>query len=416
MAPTLWGPHARGDCPRCAAPQSIHCLGVAAPTKSFVCWNCGGAVPLSGLIAQRPSRVTVTLRDDRLTDAEPEQNQAGAATWQVGQLVALQPPGQETDQAADQEAGDFPANQRDGSSAAWVVKRVAALPGQAVRIDQAGWLEIDSAPAYAVDEQQQPLWLPVHDDRFRGDDPPRWRWWQHAAAGQHRSDPAEQAAYTLTAEQGWLRYHHLSVYQNLQADVPRDDFPANATESRWLNPVSQLRLTFRAVAAEPTMVIAVFHGDGQPRVLYEEIAPGTSQRQLTSLFTDPLIAASLSTASPSAILAGLSPTTPSIPIALRVLRGKVQLDQLAVWRPIRYRGLADRTPAHRVGPAAAGGGDGDLSGAAAVGAAGALSGQVQRVPAGHLLLLGDNVPISVDGRHWGFVPWQRIVGRIELVR
>jgi signal peptidase I len=38
-----------------------------------------------------------------------------------------------------------------------------------------------------------------------------------------------------------------------------------------------------------------------------------------------------------------------------------------------------------------------------------------RIPAGHFLMLGDNRPGSFDGRAWGLVPRQSIVGRAEFI-
>ncbi len=337
MAPTLWGPHASGPCPACRAAQTVHWQPPWRPDRWFICWNCSDRVPTDALTAQPADSVVCHVQP-------PIPANAGAQ-WRVGDLVAVQIP-----------VADSQWPQGEAGQAVLSVKRVAALPGQSINVAADGWLLIDSVAAVARDSQNQPLWLPVHDSQFRGDDPPRWRLFHEPTS--------------------WLRYHHLAVYQNLQPDVPRDDFPANAAESRTLRPISDLRLTFQTTADADATVEVVFQLGESVWTFRQPIAAGTHDHAVTTLGTSPD-----ATGADSPV-----PTTPQIPIALRIVAGAVQLDQLVVWRPIRYR----------ISPA-----DGSLP---------------QSVPDGHLLLLGDNVPLSIDSRQWGCVPFDRIVGRMDPVR
>ncbi len=347
MAPTLWGPHAELSCPHCGLTWSIHWQPELRPQAAVICWNCGGDVPID---AAKPHPGT-TVWLEPWTDFADEAARKNNATDKPrrGDLVAI-------DGFAD--------------TSGVVVKRVVALPGETVS-ETAGELFVDGI---RIDEHllavtggervrpdrltsTRPAWIPVHDDRFRRDGESRW-----------------------FAERDWLVYQHHDVYHGRQPDVIRDDFPANASEVRRLEPVERIGLSLSISAARPGRLTVVFRIAGHTTTVERRLRPGDQQLWLDSAVGERWLDGSSSGSR-------VPPTELSRPVALRVTGTERDVSRLMIWRPPRYRCDVD---------------------------AGGL-----RLPLrlGHqeYFVLGDNSPLSVDSRHFGPIPQSRIVGRIGLV-
>jgi len=361
MAPTIWGPHAEIVCQTCEVGWKLHWQPEHRPQEIITCWNCGAVVPIDRA-SQLPGDdvVVVPLNTD---------------TIHRGDLVAI----------ADT------STTSDLNPAAWVVKRVAAVPGQSIAHEN-GWLYADDQPLWAVDAAGQPIWIIVHDDSFRATHEDsratRGSWWRPRSFrfGVEQS----QRGFDLYAQKrpsDWLDYHHQAVHNAMRPDVIRDDVPGNAAESRALVPVDSVAVSFEAQASESAELEVVFRIGDRTVVIKRTLKAATSHHWLRSDDAVDLVGDT----PPQTAARSDQPESvprPLVPISIRLTAGHATLRNVAVWRPLRYR-IDPRTAADQAWPI--------------------------RLQAQEYYLLGDNVPLSIDSRHWGPIPRHRIVGRIYTV-
>lgn len=367
MAPTLWGPRAELRCLACGLNWTIHGRDDLLPTRPVTCCNCGAAVAVDTLRVSPGDLVHFEPRGDA---DEP---------LAVGQLVAVLPPGQ-----------DQP-----------VAKRLVALAGE--RVDEVDrWLLVDGQRIDQRFDQLAlagrappgwPIWYPVHDDRHRRAGRSRWQPTAAAPEEANRSEPPVDrqddgtpgvrltaAGFQLqcgVAERpsAWLVYHHGDVYDRLRPDAVRDDIPWNATESRQLEPVDRLRLTVRVDSTDGGWLEVVIVAGGQRTIIGYEVPPGVDSRPL--VFDSDQHSTAARPADP--------PVDRTRPLAIRLRRGSVRLSHLRLWRPHRYRGAAGQPK---------------------------LPWPIQ-LRENQVFVLGDNVPLSVDSRHFGPLDTDRLLGRLH---
>ena len=380
MAPTLIGRHIEATCNACGISWAAYGEFTAGPLKkSTVCWNCGAAVSLDTSAVQPGTAVQLIRKA------------ADGAAFEVGSLVAVHwPSGGEYAHHAPAAPAAVGAGDA-GNPFALSVKRVVAGPGQRVT-HRNGQLLVDGMPI--LPEQS---WIPVHDDSHRraGES-----WWQLPPAGDSASvdqtaggfrlwPGGRDAAPTAEPASGWLVYHHRSVHNHMRPDVIRDDVPGNVTEVRALLPVSRLRLSLQLKGSKAGTLEVAFWQEAAVDVHRLAFSSGSSELQLigprfrvTTGSTSELSTAPL----PAAMFPELNGQRP---IAVRIVTGAAEITQLRIDRPLEYR-IDPRLAAKREWPI--------------------------RLAADEYYLLGDNVPLSIDSRHFGPIGRGRIVGRIEPVR
>jgi signal peptidase I len=314
------------------------------------------------------------------------------------------------------------------------VKRVVGLPGEHVRIHR-GDIYINQRIVRKSMSEQRRMLLPVHDGRYRPPNkcilPARWRPdvrpsdWQ-VKAGRFLFAPTgalnhQDSAAVGTSPHGpgrfdWLVYHHWSglpppTGRTVETPV-RDNDPYNAGLSRRLLDVTDLALTTQ-VRLAGTGELAVLAHDGRQ---WLEIQWHTNSRRLRLLEGGIPVAEGVG---PDAVegrhillevmlcdgqlqlaldgqqvlaymyaAEGLPVRPTSRPLAIGAVGLQVEISELRVWRDVYYNhpfGVPDDWSLERpLGP-------------------------------DEYLLLGDNSPISVDGRHSapnGRLPRRAIVGRV----
>jgi len=380
MAPALIGRHLEATCSACGIIWAAYGEFTAGlPQKITVCWNCGTVVSLDTSAVQPGTAVRLIRKV------------ADEAAFAVGSLVAVRWP---SDGKHGHSALFSPAVVGAGDAGnpfALSVKRVVAGPGQQVT-HRDGRLLVDGEPI--LPEQS---WIPVHDDARRRAGESWWQlppadasvWGEQTAGGFRLWTGGRDAAPTAEPASGWLVYHHRSVHNHLRPDVIRDDVPGNVTEVRALLPVSRLRLSLQIKGFKAGTLEVAFWQDAAVDVHRLAFSFGSSELQLvgprfrvTTGSTSGWSTAPL----PAAIFPELNGQRP---IAVRIVAGAAEITQLRIDRPLEYR-IDPRLAARRAWPI--------------------------RLAADEYYLLGDNVPLSIDSRHFGPIGRGRIVGRIEPVR
>jgi len=400
MAPTLWGAHAQLSCDGCGIAWPIHWQPDLRPRGPVTCWNCGAAV----------STATAEIRLGTSVRLHPIDRDRFLPI--PGQLVAIEFPRQPdglTDQSSDRPADE----QRASDHPQLTVKRIAALPGQQLS-HRDGLLCVDDRPidewfdtlAHADNPPTAwPVSFPVHDDAYRPPDGMS-RWTARAIVGPTDSSPSPLAATSASSDisedsgrmeppapdsirgipggfhlaakerpSAWLSYHHQAAYDRLRPDVIRDDVPGNATEVRTLRPVDRLQFALTAVSTGRFEIEVEFRLAGHRFVDRRIAQGGTIRLEFDSA------AASLREA-----LTASSQPQREPPISLRLTSGTAEISDLAIHRRLRYR----------------------IEPAEAVKLPWPL-----RLKPGEIYVLGDNVPLSIDSRHFGPISIDRLVGRIE---
>ncbi len=371
MAPTLLGPHAELICQACRVIWAANWQPALRPVTPVICWNCGAAVAID----------SVSIQPGSLVRLHPLAAQPDSPA--IGELVAV--------------LTIAPSQDADGSLS---VKRVVAGPGQTITHVR-GSLLVDGDPILP-----ETIWIPVHDDAHRRDGQ---SWWQPHASGT-QSEGTEKVAVEATSagfkfqpiagtaddaqppRSRWLVYHHRSVHHGMRPDRIRDDVPGNVSEVRALLPVSRLRLSLRVQARSAVTLEAAFWDGVATRIDRYALPEGVQKLQIVGPRRD---ATPTAAAGDAAEIPELGPPAlgETSPLAVRVVladvsTGAAELSELQIDRPLQY-GIDERLAATRDWPTV--------------------------LSADQYFVLGDNVPLSIDSRHFGPIARSRIVGLIRPV-
>ncbi len=383
MAPTLLGRHIEASCSACGVVWPAYGISEAVQSARVICWNCGSEVTLDATEIRRGKAVRLVPRT------------AAESAFTVGELVAVGWPQSDTPdfQGSSSSLGNgdvddvhVQADELDTLS----VKRIVAGPGQVVT-HRSGQLLVDAAPILP-----ERIWLPVHNDAHRNGGQ---SWWipqpdgeepsvEQTAGGFRMLAIASDADSDAEATSDWLVYHHRSVHHGMRPDRVRDDVPGNVTEVRALLPVSRLRLSLRVEATWPGRLEAAFWDGVAVTVRRVDLLSGTTHLEVNG----PRLHPPATSATADSVIHQSDSRLPDLsehrPIAIRVVAGAVEITQVRIDRPLEYR----------IDPRLAATVDWPIE-----------------LAADQYFLLGDNVPLSIDSRHFGPVAGTRIVGRIQPV-
>lgn len=185
MSPTLWGPTRTARCNECGWQHPVHLQYAPEDPSRLPCFRCG----------QRALQWQQEHPGDRVRVDWDHYRQRRPAR---GDLVALSSP--------------------EGTLQ---VKRVVAVPGQFVSINRAGQIVVDSSIV----------------------EPPLAESWERSVeVFSTKNLPPQSTANRLLYIGSWLVYHHRNIYSDGQADLVRDDDPANLALRRQLLPLSEYGL------------------------------------------------------------------------------------------------------------------------------------------------------------------------------
>ena len=359
MLPTLFPRYREASCPRCRILVRLPLAALANPLSrspkageaEFPCWHCGHAVPKPDGPAAAGHVVDV-IEGARLAEL-PQRREA--PPLRPGDLVAIRSP--------------------EPGAGRLTVKRVFGLPGSVIGLAD-GRLTCDGIRLEDRAAERVPS-LPVDLDHHRNES--RWnpvgRATISAAPWQRRNREWTHPG----GDSPWLRYTHRSVYEYCRPGPVRDDYPWNVDVTRRLQPVDRLSVRCEVSCRGPGHIQLVqWHREGNrmselevpERAAGSEIGlgPSAGRRIAAADFTGAAV-------------------SPQSPLAIRLSGGREwRLRELSVRRRVEYR----------TGP----------------------SDDRDRYPLtlseGEYFVVGDNVPISRDSRHWGGVGVDRIVGRVEI--
>ncbi|TWT75354.1 S26 family signal peptidase [Allorhodopirellula solitaria] len=363
MNPTLWGPSRSLACESCgirirvdSSTLQLAMEGLSQgvlPASALACWHCGHVIT--------KTQVRHGLATDELPPDVVEITARARRDFQPGAMVLIE---------------------RQGTHA----KRLLGVPGQTISRDRLGRLQIDGQlPGFSSLPQ-----ITVDADRCRE----RSRWLNEAASTgwQRQTD----RSWTTHSDSSWLVYHHQNVYRGKHSGRVLDDYPGNLGVQRSLFPAAGLSIQFSLAAPV---------GGEQAAEVWTAIWTESGvvlQQQRVRLRAN--IAIPVQTKNPA--VAGSSsrlhlPTdlvTPQTPVALRIAAGprsRIDLSDLSVNRTVVYRDTAVVPRAKSANPAR------PLQ-------------YPQRLGDDEWFVVGDNVPLSIDSRHWGVVTTAEILGCIEL--
>ncbi len=382
MAEQWRGPHLACSCPECARPFAAG-LDSLFGEEQLLCPECGAEIPLTEVRSEAGDavildRTAYLFRDPRRFEV----------------VVFRQP----------------------GSESQWAVKRVAGLPSEQMAI-RGGDLMIDGAPAYKSYSQWREMAVLVSDSRYVSEGANRWHGsdresgWSVLAGGEYRFHPVGK-------ETERLLYQHRANFRRTAGtteDSPLYDLDSyNQGLSRVLHRVRDVSLRASA-SLEPQAVLTLELTTADHRWQAEfsrtegrchlscdgvefsvapcPIASTASEFELTYCdsrvwvaFDDrPLIEHRVETE--KAVSA--SEARP-VRFAVGGRLGGIRIERLRVERDIHY---LDPTGRYADWPG-------------------------RRLSDHEFLLLGDNVPLSFDGRHWpaGSVDRRNLLGRAYLWR
>lgn len=330
MAPTLLGDHQIAKCGACGIDWPIE---ISDQGTSVSCFHCGDQATV---LSSSGSASVVVVQAYRPADADS----SAVHDLRIGDVVAI------------------------GGEKMMRIKRIAGLPGDIVELQGASLL-VNGETLRQVMGAHGDLNFPVPTLLFEMDkyrDLSRW----HGDDWQRN----EQRAWTAEGP-GWLMYHHRSIHQLNQPSCIWDDYPYNADLSRRLHPARSLALTAKVVCEDQGRVEVVFWIDNQP----------------VGVTCDVSGECELKVCSDDAVSVDFSAVTAETPVAIRVLKGSVQLSSLQLARQIEYRLRPhdDR------------------------------SCYPMRLGNDEFFVVGDNVPVSLDSRDFGVIQERAIKGRVELL-
>ncbi len=369
MAPALLGQHYRMTCRDCG--WAFPCGADFSPSSGqTVCPNCGSRDIESRTRETRGQRVFVNKWSLRFRDPR---------RWE---MVAARDP---------------------DDSSRWVVKRAIGLPGETVEIRD-GDVFIDGQVARKPLSYRRTMAAVVHDDRFRRDKQGQGEWagrwtpaaeqtaWMATATG-YRFD-GKNNRVTAADEVDWLNYRHVaSCLPRPEQEMPFTDHNGyNQSLTRELNQVSDVYITGTCtLSGEGVFVVRYFDGhqtwttqvspkERKVELLCDEIpiadaAADTTwdRRQFSFGVCDQSVFFQIED---RAVVRHLFRATGparqrAFPLAMGAKNLTAEIDDVVIWRDVFYT--------HPV-----------------------RSGAPWRRSLGRdeFLLLGDNSPVSEDGRHW----------------
>lgn len=375
MNPTMWGPSRSFDCHSCGVTIRVdelvlqragERLSENSPSVSaMMCWHCGSPIEQSHLSAAQQG---ASLPPDVV-----EVSTGPTPNCEVGDIMLIRTHGVQ-------------------------VKRMLGKPGQTISLDDAGCLLVDGRrPAF-----DSPSSVAVDLDVLRKSS--RWQGAGESSRWQRQAD----RCWTARGDTGWLVYAHQSVYRGTHPSRVLDDYPGNLGVQRALFPADALSVHFE-LAASPAQELGEIEcwiafwtdrgidlqqrtvrvGSDYPVEVEARVRPTGSETVPRQEVIDP---ATL----PANLL------SPQRPIGVRISTSSeneksFKIRDLTVHRDVLYRvntlvprgAVADKHhpptyPLHL--------GDDEW------------------------FVVGDNVPLSIDSRHWGAVTTEEIIGRVETIR
>lgn len=360
MAPTLLGPHYLLKCQRC---QISLPLDAAQPLDEQVtCGHCG---------YQRNDRAAATLRPGEVLALDPASR---AANWKPSRwdLVLIEQEGQ------------------------WSVKRVVGLPGEQVEL-AAGDVWVDGRQLPTGDRPSGELKILVFDQNH--DPPDQSRFLPEQAETGWRVTPGE-LAYRRTDNRpeppaDRLVYHHLACLPppqpGEQPSVPRDPYLFNHQVSRQLFPVSDIWIEFRVRSFDEGELTVTLHGE---EVDFSRTISADKRDRLIQLghldgrffFKSARVGRWFNYSKP--VSNRFRPTNRPFSFSLEGA-SQVRLTDVRIYRDIHYLGPHNLEEAYRF---------------------------PQPAQPQHVLVLGDNVPISEDSRYLDGpgIPFSAIRGKVKL--
>ena len=396
MAEQLLGPHYRVVCADCRF--VFQCgLDVPVPLGVAVCPNCG-------------------YRRNTLSAGQLAQGQLAQGQLAQGQRVLIDRWAYQTEapRRGDMVALVDPTNDREVA-----VKRVVGLPNERLRI-AGGELYIDGQLHRKQLPAARQVAVLVHDDAFRHaateELPSRWRarteasGWQPVDAG-FKYTPQQN---TTASGTDWLAYHHWRCYgspADRADEVPiADNDGYNQGLSRELNRVTDIWLSLRAsLPPKTTLRLHVHDGREFLGVVLSMAADKAELLRDGTLVTE----------------ADLPNIAAGVPVELEcgILDQQVFLtvnDQLVIWQRYEPSLAVDRTPRSdplQIGVLSPGSVTvtnlkvfRDIYYLARAGSADTET----KLAADEYFLIGDNVPLSRDSRHWPVpgVGRKRLLGKV----
>ncbi|MFG0289344.1 MAG: S26 family signal peptidase [Rhodopirellula sp. JB044] len=430
MNPTLWGQSNELVCAHCELTTRVDRGVLTAalhgrveqvlPASSTVCWHCGAQWDveyLSTMLAKE------AIPPDTFDAVEVDLEKV-----QCGDLVLIYPHAE-------------PATAQ--------VKRVLARPGQSVSFDSSGRLLVDGDRPQACwrSDVTRPT-VPVDIDFHRK----RSRW----SAAIEKGDSGyiawvrgEDRSWELTSVEGLLIYEHRNVYRGNRPVRVLDDYPGNLGIDRRLFPAKRLSMSFELNADAPSagnnefvvgsesepLKVDVFTGfwteegiqvqhetarlspgekvrihrrcDGvidrkitQPDVVDEDAMRRRFHQHLSA--TRPVgvfLAQRLLIARSESERFGYAVSSASKAASLVKSHAILRIRDLRVQRDVEYRGL---TPNSRKLPS--------------ISTRSPLADATWQMGADEWFVVGDNVPLSIDSRHWGAAQSSEIAGVVTPTR
>lgn len=330
MAPTLLGEHQIANCVACDIDWPVV---ISDELDSVTCFHCGNQATVSN---STHAASVVAVHAHESVDAARLMTSA----LRIGDVVAI------------------------GSEGLMRIKRIAALPGDIVELSDVSLL-VNGEAIQEVMGVAGDLHVPVPVLLFEMDKRRKLSRWR--GDGWQRS---QQRIWTSIGHD-WLVYHHRSIHQRNQPSCIWDDYPYNVGLSRKLEPARRLAWNANVVCTERGRLEVVFWIDGR----------------MVGVICDVDGQCELNISSDDAVVVEAAPVSAERPVAIRVLKGSVQLSCLQLARQIEYRLRPHDDRSH----------------------------YPIRLGSKEYFVVGDNVPVSLDSRDYGVIQERDIKGRVELV-
>ncbi|MCM2371388.1 S26 family signal peptidase [Aporhodopirellula aestuarii] len=434
MNPTLWDASDFITCDHCEMVTRVdrgilhraveQCVGESGRGANVVCWHCGTGYDVNQLrgVLESPATPPDIIGVVSCSDEELHR-------------------------------GDVVLVRRYQDVSNEHVKRIVARPGQVVSVDESGGLLVDGLPPSLPSDPA----IPVDFDRYR--QVSRWR-----ADVQNEDDLSEPGwirqddrSWESAAGGGWLIYENRSVYRAVRPVRILDDYPGNIGIQRKLFPADGVSLQMH-VSSESSLDdvdLVVWNGfwtpagiDVQRHVQHglsetgnvlrshvrpidpsinhastvEPLGPATHEVVAKADFASIQLEFErrLSATRPVGLFLerrlhhshhddrqAMSDVTATLPA--------VRIRDLEVYRDLVYRASSTRVSANRFDSQR----DESVRTASGWKAGNTLTTGAPfslthlHLGADEWFVVGDNLPLSIDSRHWGSVRSREIVGRLS---